>query len=154
MTKSQHSRYWRDWSKIRKMLVEMGDFSKADADAERKQIHFRALGSDKSSKDLTNKDLDKIFKAFDDYLVLLDGPKKATNEPTGECKRLIWAITQTGLPEPYLSTIAFDQFGTPYWRTLPEEKLRLLRFTAVARAAARRQAARPAAQPPDSDETI
>ncbi len=31
MTKAQTARYWRDWSQIRKMLVEMGDFSKEDA---------------------------------------------------------------------------------------------------------------------------
>jgi hypothetical protein len=142
MTKSQSARYWRDWGKIRKMLVELGDFSEADADAERMQIHIRALGTAKSSKDLTNRDLDKIFKAFTDYLVLLDGPKKPTGEPTGECKRLIWAITQTGLPEPYLASIAQDQFGTPEWRTLPEDKLTKFRFTAVARAAAKRKAAR------------
>ena len=142
MTKSQTSRYWREWSQIRKMLIEMGDFSKADADAERKQIHIRALGSDKSSKDFTNKDLDSIFRAFKEYLVLIDGPKKPTGEPDGECKRLIWSITQTGLPEPYLESIAQDQFGRPDWRNLPEDKLTKFRFTAVARASARRKAAR------------
>lgn len=142
MTKAQHARYWRDWSKIRKMLVEMGDFSKEDADAERKQIHLRALGREKSSKDLNNKDLDQIFKHFNSYLILIDGPKKATAEPAGECKRLIWAIEKTGLPEPYLESIAQDTFGISAWRTLPEDKLTKFRFTAVTRAAARRKAAR------------
>lgn len=141
MTDAQTKRYWRDWSQIRKMLIEMGDFSKDDADAERKQIHIRALGCDKSSKDLTNKDLDKIFKAFKEYLVLIDGPKKSTGEPDGECKRLIWAITQTGLEDPYLESIAKDQFGRTDWRNLSEDQLTKFRFTAV-RASARRKAAR------------
>ncbi len=132
------------------MLVEMGDFSKEDADAERKQIHIRALGKDKSSKDLNNKDLDKIFDHFKAYLVLVDGPKKPTDEPNGECKRLIWAINQTGLTEPYLESIARAQFGTSEWRKLTESQLRKFRFTAVARAAAKRKAARTAA--PESDE--
>lgn len=124
------------------MLVEMGDFSKDDADAERKEIHRRALGCDKSSKDLTNKDLDLIFDSFKSYLVLLEGPTKKSDVPDGECKRLIWAITQTGLPDPYLNSIAFDQFGVDDWRTLPESKLAKFRFTAVTRAAARRKAAK------------
>lgn len=152
MTTAQNARYWRDWGKIRKLLVEMGDFSKEDADAERKLIHFRALGCEKSSKDLTNRDLDKIFKAFAEYLVLADGPKKPTDEPDGECKRLIWAITQTGLPDAYLESIAQDQFGRPDWRNLPEDKLTKFRFTAVSRAAAKRKAARTGTQPSDSDD--
>lgn len=152
MTKAQTARYWRQWGQIRKMLVELGDFSKEDAEAERKQIHIRAIGSDKSSKDLTNKDLDKIFDAFEGYLVLLSGPKKDTGEPAGECKRLIWAITRTGLEDSYLTSIAQDQFGTPDWRSLPEDKLRLFRFTAVSRAAARRKAARAAAPSTDPDQ--
>ena len=140
MTPAQKSRYWRDWSKIRKMLVEMGDFSKEDADAERHEIHRRALGRDKSSKDFTNRDLDAIFDHFQTYIVLIDGPQK-TAGPDGECKRLIWAITQTGLPEAYLEAISQDQFGTPDWRSLPEADLVKFRFTAVSRAAAKRKAA-------------
>lgn len=148
MTKSQTARYWRDWGKIRRLLVEMGDFSKDDADAERKQIHLRSLGSEKSSKDLTNRDIDKIFHAFSEYLVLLDGPNPPSTGPTGEAKRLIWAIVQTGLDDPYLAAIAQDQFGHPDWRQLPEDDLRKFRFTAVARAAAKRKSAR--TQSPES----
>lgn len=152
MTKAQNSRYWRDWSQIRKMLIEMGDFSKEDANAERHQIHRRALGCDKSSKDLTNKDLDEIFKAFNQYLVLIDGPKKPNGEPDGECKRLIWAITQTGLPDAYLESIAQDQFGRPDWQNLSEDQLTKFRFTAVSRAAAKRKAVRTGTQPSNSDD--
>lgn len=153
MSPSQNKRYWREWSKIRKMLVEMGDFSKEDADAQRHQIHIRALGKNTSSKDLTNRDLDAIFSHFQTYLVLIDGPSKAPDQD-GECKRLIWAITQLGLDEPYLASISQDQFGTPEWRKLPEADLRNFRFTATSRAAAKRRAARAANQAnalPESD---
>jgi hypothetical protein len=141
MSPAQHGRYWRDWGKIRKMLVEMGDFSKADADAERKQIHIQALGRDKSSKDLTNKDLDKIFEHFASYLVLINGPKDASavSQPV---KRLIWAIDQLGLPEPYLESISRDMFGTSEWRKLPEDQLTKFRFTATVRSRARRKASK------------
>lgn len=135
MTSKQNSRYWREWGQIRKLLVEMGDFSKEDADAERMQIHERALGTAKSSKDLTNRDLDKIFDAFASYLVLLKGPSAtpAENQP---CKRLIWAIEQLGLDEPYIQAIALDQFKRVDWRNLDEAQLTCFRFTCTARASA------------------
>jgi hypothetical protein len=135
MTPKQKARYWREWGQIRKLLVEMGDFSKEDADAERMQIHERALGTGKSSKDLTNRHLDKIFDAFASYLVLLKGPSTAPaeNQP---CKRLIWAIEQLGLDESYMQSIALDQFKRADWRHLDEAQLSRFRFTCTARAAA------------------
>ena len=143
MTKSQSSLYWRTWAGVRKTLIEMGGYSKEDADQERHEIHKQALGSDKSSKLLNNRDLDKILDHFRAYLVLADGPTtgpaRADSQPT---KRLIYAITQTGLPEPYLESIARDQFGTSDWRALDEHQLTKFRFTAVSRAAARRKADR------------
>jgi hypothetical protein len=135
MTAKQKARYWREWGQIRKLLVEMGDFSKEDADAERMQIHERALGTAKSSKDLTNRDLDKIFDAFGSYLVLLKGPASGPVE-SQPCKRLIWAIEQLGLDEPYIRAIALDQFKRADWRNLDESQLTRFRYTCTARAAA------------------
>jgi hypothetical protein len=143
MTKAQSSLYWRTWSKVRKVLIDFGGYSKEDADAERHEIHRQALGNDKSSTALTNRDLDAILDHFQSYLVLADGPStgpsRAASQPVS---RLIWAISQTGLPEPYLESIARDQFGTSEWRKLDEHQLAKLRFTAVSRAAARRKAER------------
>ena len=145
MTKAQSSLYWRTWAKVRKTLIELGDYSKEDADAERHVIHRQALGSDKSSKLLNNRDLDTILDHFKTYLVLSDGPSTAPARADSQpCKRLIFAITQTGLPEPYLESISRDQFNTSDWRALDEAQLTKLRFTAVSRAAARRKAARKA----------
>lgn len=141
MTKPQTSLYWRTWAKVRATLIDLGGFSKEDADAERHAIHKEALGSDKSSKLLNNRDLDKILDAFKTYLTLADGPSKdparADSQP---CTRLIYAIESTGLPEPYLESIARDQFGTSEWRKLSEHELTKFRFTATSRAAARRKA--------------
>lgn len=135
MTKSQTARYWRDWSRCRKILTELGEFSPADADAQRKVIQREAIGAEKSSKDLTNADLDKVFRAFGKILVLADGPRKGPEEDQ-PVKRLIYAIEQLGVPEPYLQKICRDQYGTSDWRQLPEDKLTKFRMTATARAKA------------------
>jgi hypothetical protein len=135
MTKSQTAKYWREWAKVRKLLLDLGEFSKEDADQERHEIHIRALGQDKSSKALTNRDLDAIFDHFESYLVLLagpqSGPSRADSQPV---KRLLWAIDQLGLPAPYIEAISHDQFGTQEWRKLTAEQLTKLRFTLAARA--------------------
>lgn len=129
MTASQNNKYWQMWSQVRKALTELGDYSKSDADAERKAITLEALGKDKSSKDLTSADLDKIFDAFDAVLVIFNGPGTHDRASTGPVKRLLWAIDQLGLDEPYIVSIAQDQFKTADWRSLPEKKLTAFRYT-------------------------
>ena len=116
-------------------MVELGDFSPQEAEAERKLIHTDAIGSPKSSKDLTNQEFNKILDAFDKILVLMDGPN---NKPTRNAATLIWAIEHLGLEEPYVAKIALDQFGTSAWRELPEDKLTRFRFTCT-RASAHRK---------------
>jgi hypothetical protein len=137
MTPNQKGRYWRDWARVRKILTEMGEFSAKEADEQRHQIHLEALGVNKSSKDFTARDLDKIFAAFDAYLVLENGPRKgpAENQPV---KRLIYSIEALGLPEPYIQSIARDKEGTSDWKALPEANLRRLCITLHARARARK----------------
>ncbi len=54
MTKAQKSLYWREWGRVRKVKP----------DADRHTIHSQALGLDKSSKSLTNRDFDRILAAF------------------------------------------------------------------------------------------
>jgi len=137
MTPKQTAKYWRMWGRLRTALVNLGEFSKADADAERHAIHREALGCEKSSKDLTNRDLDKIFDAFDRVLVILDGPHQIDREARQPAARLIWAIDQLGLDEPYIQAIARDEFQTPDWRSLSEPQLTRFRYT-LTRAARRR----------------
>lgn len=140
MTPAQHNKYWRMWGRVRKALTEFGDFSKADADAERKAIHREALGNDKSSKDLTNHDLDKIFDAFDSVLVIFDGPGNHDRAERGPKARLLWAIDQLGLEEPYIQSICLDsEFKTSAWRSLDEKQLTRFRFTLTRAARARRK---------------
>lgn len=143
MTKSQTAKYWREWSKVRKLLVDLGDFSTSDADQERHEIHVRALGADKSSKALTNRDLDAIFDHFESYLILLSGPQSGPSRAELQpVKRLIWAINKLGLPAPYIEAICRDQFHTSDWQALSAEQLSKLRFTLVSRSRRKAAAAR------------
>lgn len=130
MTPAQNKTYWRLWGRVRKALTELGDYSKADADAERKAIHREALGKDKSSKDLTNDDVDKIFDAFEAMLVIFDGPGDNDRAARGPKSRLLWAIDALGLDEPYIQAICLDsEFKTAAWRDLDVKQLTRFRFT-------------------------
>jgi hypothetical protein len=130
----QMAKYRAEWARVRKCLVEFGDFSAADADAQRGIIHAEVLGADKSSKDFTNQELNCVLDAFDKILVIMDGPSKKLSRTAAN---YIYAIEQLGLDEPYIAKIAADQFKISDWRKLPEERLRIFRFTCT-RAAARR----------------
>ena len=141
MSPKQTATYWRKWGRVRKVLIELGEFSKEDADAQRKEIHREALKRDKSSKDLTNADLDKIFDAFDAVLVMVDGPGKSDRSEQPR-KRLVWAIEQTGLEPAYLAKLCADKHGHEDWRSLPMSDLQKFRYTATARSQARKRAAK------------
>ena len=134
ISRDQMIKYRAVWSRVRKALVEFGDFSPADADAQRGIIHAEVLVADKSSKDFTNDELNRVLDAFDKILVIFDGPSQ---KPTRNAANYIYAIEQLGLDEPYIAKIAADQFKVTDWRKLPEDKLRIFRFTCT-RAAARR----------------
>jgi hypothetical protein len=141
ITASQLIKYRAEWGRVRKALVEYGDFSPAYADAERKAIQREAIGSDKSSKDFTNADLNNVLDAFDKILVLFDGPSSA---PSRNQANLIWAIEHLGLPEATIAHIAQDAYGRSPdwprdgdWRKLPERRLTCLRYTCTRHARSR-----------------
>jgi len=140
MTASQNKHYWRVWGEVRRMLIELGEFSSADAAEERHAIHVEALGCEKSSKDFTNKDLDAVLDHFEKRLVLLRGPVTGDRTTEQPVKRLIWAIDQLGLDEPYIESISLAQFKTANWRELTERQLSLFRMTLTARGRAKKRA--------------
>jgi hypothetical protein len=63
MTPAQTALYFREWGKVRAVLLVKGIDPK-QADAKRHALHKKALGADKSSKDFTNADLDKVLAEF------------------------------------------------------------------------------------------
>jgi|GEM_PF-3833565 len=56
--------YWPEWNKAAKVLVSTGCHSKAEAEEVRKEIHLAITGSECSSKDLTNRQLDSVLARF------------------------------------------------------------------------------------------
>jgi hypothetical protein len=126
INKAQLGMYRGVWARVRKALVEMGDFNAADAEAERKAIQIEAIGSDKSSKDFTNSELNKVLDAFGKILVIFDGPSSG---PSRNAANLIWAIEQLDLPDHTVAHIATDAYRTPDWRRLTERQLTCLRYT-------------------------
>jgi hypothetical protein len=144
MTAKQNAFYWRTWSKVRKLLIELGGYSAAEADGERHRITADALGAEKSHTAFSNDEFDKILDAFQDYLVLSEGPTKGPKRAEIQPKmRLINGIQKTGWGDAYIGTIALDQFGTEHWRDLTDKQLVALRWTCISRARAKRKSAQP-----------
>ena len=111
MTKPQTTLYFREWGAVRK----------ADPSADRHALHAQALGADKSSKDFTNRDLDKVLGAFRaisrpaDLAAQID----RSDQPR---KRLLWRINSTLKllalyvedAEGYVKSIMRDKFDSSH----------------------------------------
>jgi hypothetical protein len=89
-----------------------------------------ALGRNKSSKDFTNAELDRVVALFrllaepDDVAAMLQW----NNPEIGERKRLVFAIAESA-PAAYVARIASDRFGTELWEDLAVYELRQLVMT-------------------------
>lgn len=66
MTSLQKSLYFREWGRTYQALLTLG-FARPEAAQMRHTLHIRALGYDKSSKDLTNPEFDSILAVFRSY---------------------------------------------------------------------------------------
>lgn len=142
MTPKQHKLYIGTWLRVKKTLITLGGFSKEEAEAKRHEIHTEALGKDKSSKEFTNADLDRVLDAFQVYLGLSDPrqSKRAVEQPR---KRALHAIHALGHTDAYIAAICQDRFGHTNLDALSESDLWKLKITLVerARAKARKQPA-------------
>ena len=136
MTPAQHSLYWRLWSAAC-MTQGWKQLSPAEQDARRHAAHATALGRDKSSHHLDNRDLDSIFatfKALADPLHPGADPataRRLTQDP-GEKKRLLHRIARLA-PDRYARQVALDTFGTTYLDNLSIAQLTQLSDTLLAR---------------------
>lgn len=61
MTPAQQNLYWREWQACSKARKERG---LAATDANRHQLHVEALGVDRSMKDLTQRQFDRVLAKF------------------------------------------------------------------------------------------
>ena len=63
MNAAQTNLYFFEWGQVRKFYRSKGIDAK-QADNKRHELHRRALGSDRSSKNFSNADLDKVIAVF------------------------------------------------------------------------------------------
>lgn len=144
MTAKQTALYFREWGKVHKRYP----------DVDRHDLHTRALGSDKSSKAFTNRDLDLVlaeFRALTDP-DSVDAQLRQIEQPR---TRLLWKIDHylNGLrlyvePQSYLAAILRDQFTGATLADLSETQLKNLRNTLSARLQTHRKAARKPVEEP------
>lgn len=99
MTPAQTSLYFFEWGRVRKHYLARGIDSK-QADNKRHELHKRALGRDKSSKDFSNAELDKViavFRAVSDD-ANLDAQLRQLDQPENRRMRMIercWTALRT-----------------------------------------------------------
>jgi hypothetical protein len=146
ISKKQDSLYWREWAAAKKFCASL-DLPEPD----RHQLHTQALGADKSHKDFTNADLDKVlaaFRAISDpanvqaQLRQIDQPRTrllyAINRLSAQLSvQLAGPDSQPSTLNPqlggYASAISLDKFGTSDLTTLAEPQLEQLRNTLASR---------------------
>ena len=100
----------------------------------RHACHIVAIGRDKSSEKLTNREVNRVVELFD----MLADPDDVTarmrweNPELAEKQGLIKSIKEKA-PEDYIRKISEDKFGTMSWEDLDVHKLRQLVITVTNR---------------------
>jgi len=142
LSAKQWALYLSTWLKVKNSLVKFGGYSAKDADAMRKVIHKDALGVEKSAKDFTNTDLDKVLQEFDTWLI---GAKSRNRINEGPRFRMLGAIRAKGFSDEQIrgqcrhNKSAFA--GRDDFEDFPEEWLVILRTQLEQRRRQERKAA-------------
>lgn len=167
MNAAQTSLYFREWGKVRAYYIARGIDSR-QADAKRHELHRKALGRDKSSKEFTNSDLDKVLASF--YAITrpsdlnaqirqLDQAEHRHSDLLERARDLAaQCVDKPGLEGRYLDGMAGKIFGVDQYHQLDERQLgklcgilhrRIAQLTRGARAAGKQAAGelRHAAEP-------
>lgn len=101
----------------------------------RHACHILALGEEKSSKDMTDLELDRVLAIFallqdpDDLQATMD----AEHPTKSQMRRIRWSICNSPMGESYVRAVARNKFGTARWESLNETQLRQLHITLKAR---------------------
>ena len=142
MTAKQNTLYWVEWNKTRAILTVNG-YTQLETEEWRREATTKACGKYKSSRDLTNRDLDLVLSHFravsrpDD----LDEQIRLTE---AEDERLRQGIRQDSPGDEWLSTITRAIYGHTrpnQWEELPTKELLKLRRRCANAARQARQAA-------------
>lgn len=137
MTAAQTMLYFREWGAVRKHYTRQGIDPKM-ADSKRHELHRRALGYMKSSKDFTNAEFDKVLAVFRAItqpgnlvaqLRALDQPAMREGELFTAVRVLASrCVTKPGLEDLYLNGMARKIFGAAHgYHDLGELKLAQLK---------------------------
>lgn len=139
MTDRQKMLYFREVGRVR-------DIQKAKGlpfgDIQRHELHRRALGYGKSSKDFTNAEFDKVLAALraisepgnlDAQLNAIDQPEKRTAKLQAECWRIVEQLPKIKAAhdpqfyaENYLDSIAKSLTGQPFEKLDERDTARVL----------------------------
>jgi hypothetical protein len=140
MTAKQNALYWSEWQQAKRAggLTE----------PERHTIHIEAIGEDKSHKDFSNEDFDKVLAAFRAISrpTSLNSQVRQIEQPrTRMLKRIADQTKCLALfvedPEKYLQLIFRDRFHVEQVDDLTDTDLGLLRNTISARLSMMRRTA-------------
>jgi len=102
MNSAQTNLYFFEWGRVRDQYRSKGLTAK-QADAKRHVLHAKALGRDKSSKDFTNADLDRVIAAFravtdggdlNAQLAQLDQPENRRQRMIDRCQRAVGSFIE------------------------------------------------------------
>jgi hypothetical protein len=128
MTQKQKDLYFVEWTRAKKA----GQLKESDRHA----LHIQALGEDKSSKDFSNADLDKVlgaFRAISRPTSLNSQIRQIEQPQTRFHKRINDQLKCLGLfvhePDAYLRTILLDRFHVEQISDLDLPNLKNLRNT-------------------------
>jgi len=133
MNAAQTNLYFFEWGRVREHYLGRG-LDPKQADAKRHELHVRALGGRKSSKDFTNADLDKVIATFRAITQPCDfnAQMRQQNQPDrrksvevtriGELKHHIGA--NAGYEAGYVASIVRSNFGTDQLGSLTFEQLK------------------------------
>ncbi len=134
MNAAQTAKYFFEWGRARDYFLGRG-LSHALADAKRHELHRKALGLDKSSKEFSNADLDAVLAVFravwdggnlDAQLRQLDMPERRAANAVQRIQSLKLSLgLKPGLESGYVQGIARNLFGVTdgQWQKLDAVQL-------------------------------
>ena len=151
MTPRQRNKYFALFNKVRSHWLKTGSLTSVETDKRRHALHLKALGKDKSSKALTNTDLDKIYAVFEAeidpgnfkaQMAAQESPDNRRRAMIGRCaEAMLLVITETDrrdiddARESYLGGIANNVCGSRHWPPIDTETLRKVMGIAERKAA-------------------
>lgn len=127
MSPAQTNLYWRKWSACKRALAKLG---RPFDDSARHALHAQALGRPKSSKEFTNRDLDKVLAAFASFAAPSDlrAQMRAQEQPTvrreklqADCRSIVAQLPKVqaaeepaAYVESYLDSVARSVAGVVF----------------------------------------